>query len=97
MTNHVKVIKGKSSFLFNKSRHVNKANRRYRLWFQKFFFANLDNWEIAKHNISFGFKAKSTYLETALHYIENNRIKHGLERNEELENIIESFVKRTMG
>jgi len=83
----VKTIKGKSSYLFNKSK-----NRKGSFWSQKFYVANLDNWLLANYSgqgIEFG----SSYFKNALDYIKSNRVKHGLSQSDELEKIIKTFVQ----
>ena len=63
LTNIVKVIKGKSSFLFKKYLNI-ENNEKFHLWTQKFYAK-----EISEENM----------LINTINYIINNRLKHELQ------------------
>jgi len=85
----VKVIKGKSSFLFNKSKLSHNLKK---LWSARFFRADLDVWGLAHLSNKNGWLYEDSYLDNAIEYILNNRMKHELEVSDELEQIIKEFV-----
>lgn len=84
----VKVIKGKSSFLYQKAGYKKKG---VPLWSQKFFKVDLDVWKLAVITNRVGYAYGESHLNNALVYIKNNRIKHCLQQSKELRDIIESF------
>ncbi|MBP6049868.1 MAG: N-6 DNA methylase, partial [Chitinophagales bacterium] len=61
------------------------------LWSQKFYRANLDVWELNTISNKPGYIYKSSYLQNAIEYIKNNRVKHNLPQSKELEKTINSF------
>ena len=89
LTNIAKVLKGKSSYLyqFNGFKPIGES-----LWSQKFFFAQLDELIWSDVNPKPGYIATDTYLENAIAYIKTNRNKHQLPDSAELKNIIKQFV-----
>ena len=89
LTEIVKTIKGKSSFMYqsNGFKPIGKP-----LWSQKFFRADLDVWKLASLSDKPGYLYKDTYLDNALVYIRHNRKKHKLPESKELQNIIDSFI-----
>jgi len=87
LVERVKTLKGKSSYLFNKSKY-----RKGSFWSQKFFHANLDTWLLATY-AAHGFQCGSAYFENAKAYIKNNRVKHDLPQSDRLEEVIRSFVQ----
>ncbi len=89
LTKTVGVIKGKSSFLFGKRGYKEKG---VPLWSQKFFDAQLNEWNLARLSKIPGVIYGSTYLDNTLAYILNNRVKHKLELSIELEEVIDDFV-----
>ncbi len=85
----VKTIKGKSSYLYQSKGFKPLGTP---LWSQKFFRAELDDWQEAAKSQKTGYQYKDSYLENTLHYILHNRKKHGLEESEDLQNIINEFI-----
>jgi len=63
-----------------------------RLWSQKFFRAQLDEWQIAKFSKRPGEIYQSSYLANAMFYIKNNRAKHQLKSSVLLEAHINDFI-----
>lgn len=61
------------------------------LWSQRFYRANLDVWELNTISNKPGYIYKSSYLQNAIEYIKNNRVKHNLPQSKELEKTINSF------
>ncbi len=82
----VRKIKGKTSFLFNRAK-----SRSGPFWSQKFFVANLDDWQIGSLRVN-SFEEKRSYLANAISYIKSNRTKHGLTNSMELSELIQSFT-----
>ena len=69
-----------------------KGNKYYTpFWSQKFFFANLDVWELNTGQAN-GYNYGHTYIDNAIAYINTNRVKHQLPQSAKLEKVIESFV-----
>lgn len=85
----VKIIKGKSSYLYKRT---NGNDRIAKLWSSKFFRADLDVWKLASFFNKHGYAYKDTYLENAINYIINNRVKHQLPKSAILSRMIDSFV-----
>jgi len=83
----VRKLKGRSSFLFNKSK-----NRKGAFWSQKFWIVNMDQWKVYT-GPELGFVPKRTHFNNAMTYIENNRKKHGLPESTWLEELILSFLQ----
>lgn len=88
----IKVIKGKSTFLYNKERDKLKLPKIEHLWSQKFFRGNLDGWTVGKFSQRPGEIYGSSYLENSLSYVQSNREKHKLSASLELQNVIDDFV-----
>lgn len=86
LSNTIKIIKGKSAYMYNKAKGINGA-----FWSQKFFSANLDNWRLAGTDLR-RFSKGGSYFRNATSYIKRNRVKHGLPESEELMELILSFV-----
>jgi len=86
LSNTIKVIKGKSAFMYNRSKDIKGA-----FWSQKFFSADLDNWKVRSSEVS-SFSQRDSYFSNAVNYIKRNREKHGLVESEELNELISSFV-----
>lgn len=63
-----------------------------KLWSQKFYRANLDEWTLAKLSNRPGEIYESSYLEKAINYIKNNRFKHGLVESGQLNKLINEFA-----
>ena len=61
-------------------------------WSQKFFHADLDVWQLASNSTFPEFIYRDSYLDNALHYIQNNRIKHQLQESKELQQSIDKFL-----
>ena len=87
----IKVIKGKSAFMYNRSKDIKGA-----FWSQKFFSADLDNWKIVGPDL-LRFSKRDSYFRNAVKYIRNNREKHGLPESQKLKELISSFVISSEG
>ena len=85
----VGIIKGKSSFLFGQRGYKEKG---VPFWSQKFFDAQLNEWNLARLSKIPGVIYGSTYLDNTIDYIQNNRQKHKLESSIELQNVIDNFT-----
>ena len=80
----VKRIKSFSSRLFNPGE---------KLWSQKFYKTEIENFDF-RSPINFpSYAEPNDHLANAVFYIQNNRAKHNLKRNKELEEIINSFCQ----
>lgn len=88
----VKTIKGKSSFVFNKYRRASEIGNVSRLWSTKFYHGDLDKWTLSNISNRVGWVYNDTHLGNAINYIITNRIKHNLPKSSELEMLIEEFV-----
>lgn len=91
----VQKLKSISSKLFNRHKEVNKATTELhhnRLWSQKFFRAELDEWKPARLSTKPREVYTSSYLQNTMRYIENNRDKHGLMRSQKLIDVINEFT-----
>ncbi len=86
----VKTIKGKSSFMFqsNGFKPIGEP-----LWSQKFFFANLDVWELSTVSKRAGYCMDDDYIHRAMSYIKTNRQKHQLPESKELNKEISKFTE----
>ena len=70
-----------------------KGSKTYTpFWSQKFFHADLDVWQLASISKFPSFIYRDSYLDNALIYIQNNRIKHKLPKSEELQKQIVRFL-----
>ncbi len=85
----VKTIKGKSSYLYQSKGFKPLGTP---LWSQKFFRAELDDWQEATQSQKTGYQPKDSYLENTLEYILHNRKKHELPESKELQKIINNFI-----
>lgn len=103
LSKQVQKIKAISSklikpFLRDPMEHVpldthRKGKKTYTpFWSQKFFHADLDVWQLATVSPIPGFIYRDSYLDNALRYIRNNRIKHQLPKSEKLQNLIDNFL-----
>lgn len=90
LTNIVKTIKGKSSFMFqsNGFKPIGKP-----LWSQKFFYADLDTWTFSGVSKRVGYCINDDYIDRAINYIKTNRQKHELTESKKLNDIIADFVQ----
>lgn len=89
LTNIVKILKGKSSYLFQ-SKGFKPLGKP--LWSQKFFFAQLDEFIWADLSKKLGEVYVDSYLDNTLAYIQNNRNKHKLPQSDALDTLINQFV-----
>jgi len=89
LSNIIKIIKGKSSYLFKRTEGNDWITK---LWSLKFYRANLNVWTISSVSQQPGYLYKDTHLDRAIDYIINNRKKHKLPKSETLTEIIKSFV-----
>lgn len=95
----VKIIKGKSSYLFRRGFNGFKPvedrgdpGGRKHVWSQKFFRANLDIWVPGPTCQDPGYLHNDDYLQNAMRYILYNRVKHQLPQSTELEELITGFT-----
>src|SRR5690606_22807205 len=63
------------------------------LWSQKFFHADLQDWEVASLSHLPGYLFDDDRLENAIIYIRTNREKHGLPASPKLQKLIASFIE----
>lgn len=93
----VQKIKSISSKEFHRldlsSRSHDPLDHGNHLWSQKFFHADLQEWEEASMSHRPGYTYDDDYLGNAIAYIQSNRKKHGLPDSPELRSIIKSFTK----
>ncbi len=70
-----------------------KGSKQYTpFWSQKFFYADLDVWQLATLSRIPSFIYRDSYLDNALRYIRNNRFKHKLPKSEALQKQIDRFL-----
>lgn len=69
-----------------------KKKTQNHLWSQKFFYANLDVWELATLSKRAGYTYDDPYIGNAIQYIQNNRIKHQLPASDALQKLIDDFT-----
>ena len=85
----MKIIKGKSSFLYQSNGFKPIGTP---LWSQKFYRADLDVWKLASLSNQPEYVYKNSHFDNTIPYIRNNRIKHNLPKSTKLKRIIARFI-----
>lgn len=91
----VQKLKSISSKRFNRSGAISSQLKKYHhnhLWSQKFYRAELDEWQWAHLSKKPGDVYRIDHLTNSIDYIRNNREKHHLKESDELTEIITSFL-----